>query len=131
MSESLRFQLNFIQKTGLYNTTLEVHGEEKPLDPEQKIIICRIAQEAFNNIIKHAGSISILVTLMYLPDKLLLSIEDDGTGFEISSLLDQGPCNKEIGNHTMYNRAKLIGAQFSIQNRPGKGTIAQLILSAS
>ncbi|MDB5262279.1 MAG: sensor histidine kinase [Adhaeribacter sp.] len=122
LAESLRFQLNLIQKTGLFITTQEVHGEERALDPEKKLIIFRIAQEALNNIMKHADAKNISVLLMYLPDKIILSIKDDGKGFEPEQ------ADKSLGLQNMRHRANLIGAKFTLQSKPGEGCLARLIL---
>jgi two-component system, NarL family, sensor kinase len=122
LSELLKFQLNIIEKTGLYTTFLEVNGEEYPLNAGKKLIVFRIAQEALNNTIKHAKAENISITLDYLPDKIILGIKDDGKGF------GSGIPQTGIGIHNMYHRAKLIGADFSLQSRIDKGTIAKLIL---
>ena len=128
LTESLQFQLNLIQRTELYETTFEVHGEERPLDAEKKLIIFRIAQEALNNIIKHAGAKNISVVLMYLPREIILSIKDDGQGFDAASVFNPEEPQKGIGTNNMYYRASLIGATFSLQSKPGEGTLAQLKL---
>ena len=123
LAELLRFQLNLIQKTGLYETILEVHGEERPLNAEKKLIIFRIAQEALNNVLKHAQAKDISVLLMYLPAKIILSIKDDGKGF--SPELAQ----KSLGLQNMAHRASLIGASFTLQSKQDEGTLAQLIVA--
>lgn len=122
LAELLNSQLDLMQKTGLYDTNLEVHGDERPLEAEKKLILFRIAQEALNNIMKHAQAKSISILLMYMPDKLILSIKDDGIGF------DPENAPQSLGLRNMTYRANLIGAQFSIQSKPGEGTLAQLIL---
>ncbi|PSR56827.1 hypothetical protein AHMF7605_26680 [Adhaeribacter arboris] len=132
LSASLQFQLNLIQKAGYHTTTLEVHGEEEvTLDPEKKLIIFRIAQETFNNILKHAEAKHISVVLVYLPDKTILSIKDDGHGFEVADKVDAQVPVKGIGTYNMYYRARLIGAEFSLQSQPGEGTLAHLVLPAT
>jgi len=123
LAELLRFQLNLIQKTGLYETTLEVHGEERPLNAEKKLIIFRIAQEALNNVLKHAQAKDISVLLMYMSVKIILSIKDDGIGFSPEG------AQKSLGLQNMAHRAGLIGASFTLQSKPGEGTLAQLIVA--
>jgi len=123
LAELLRFQLNLIQKTGLYNTTLEIHGEERPLDPEKKLIIFRIAQEALNNIMKHAQAKDVSMLLMYMPEKIILSIKDNGRGFSPEQT------EKGLGLQNMAHRANLIGATFTLQSKPGEGALAQVILA--
>jgi two-component system, NarL family, sensor kinase len=122
LAQSLKFQLNLIQKTELYGTSLEVQGKERPLHSEKKLIIFRIAQEALNNIIKHAEAKTISVMLVFMPDKIVLNIKDDGLGFNPKE------ATKSLGLHNMEQRAKLIGARFSVQSIPSEGTSAQLIL---
>ncbi|QMU26837.1 sensor histidine kinase [Adhaeribacter radiodurans] len=132
LSASLRFQLNLIQKAGYHTTSLEVHGEEEAhLDPEKKLIVFRIAQEALNNVLKHADAKHILVVLVYLPDKTILSIKDDGHGFEVAEKVDAEVPVKGIGTYNMYYRARLIGAEFSLQSQQGEGTLAHLVLPAT
>jgi signal transduction histidine kinase len=128
LSETLGFQLHQIQKTGLYYTQISILGEEIPIESEKKLIIFRIAQEAINNIIKHAEAKTIKAVLSYFPDKMVLRIEDDGKGFEVVNLEKRGITEKGIGTHTMYHRAALIGGAFSIQSKLSQGTSAQLIV---
>lgn len=122
LAESLMFQLNLIQRTGLYDTILEIKGEKKPLGSDKKLIIIRIAQEALNNILKHAEAKSISVLLIYMPNKIVLNIKDNGIGF------DPSEANKSLGLQNMKQRAKLIGAEFILQSNPDEGTLIQLIL---
>jgi signal transduction histidine kinase len=124
LAELLQFQLALIQKTGHFQTGLVIQGEEKPLDSGKKLILFRISQEALNNVIKHAGAKTISIALSYLPDRLRLSIEDDGQGFDAST----NQHRKGVGTQSMAYRAKLIGAHFTIFSKPGKGTVCQLTL---
>ena len=129
LSALLQFQLHLIQKAGYHHTTLEVHGEaEAHLDPEKKLIIFRIAQEALNNVIKHAAAYNIAVALVYLADKIILSIKDDGRGLNPDKQSLEEQWTNGVGTHNMYYRARLIGAEFSLQSHPGEGTLAHLIL---
>jgi signal transduction histidine kinase len=66
--------------------------------------------------------------MMYLPGELLLKIEDDGIGFEVTSHDGKVASRSGIGTHNMYYRASLIGGRFTLQSSPGKGTVAQLTL---
>ena len=129
LAESIRFELEQIQRTGHYTATFEVKGDERPLDPQKELIIFRIAQENFNNIIKHANAKNISVVLDYQPNQLNMKIADDGSGFQVSSVNTKGIKEKGTGIGNMYHRAKLIGAEFSIGSQLSKGTISQLSLT--
>jgi two-component system, NarL family, sensor kinase len=125
LSEVLRIELDMIQKTGLYTTQLKVKGSERPLDPQKQLILFRIAQETFNNILKHAKAQSIQVWLDYLPEQLTMRIQDNGAGFERSS---GSGTEKGTGLNNMYHRARLIGAEFEVNSQLGKGTLTRLTL---
>lgn len=128
LSELLRVQLNIIQKAGLHQTHFELHGEETPLEPGKKLIVFRIAQEALNNVLKHAAARNISVVLVHLPDKTLLSLKDDGRGFEIPAATDPDAPPGGLGMRNMAYRASLIGAGFHVQSRFTEGTLIQLTL---
>jgi signal transduction histidine kinase len=131
LSASLQVELDLVQRTGLYKTCLRVQGPEKAIDPQKQLIIFRIAQEALQNIIKHAKARNISVKLDYQPDRLVMSIEDDGAGFQTAHLqVPQAP-SKGTGIRNMYHRAKLIGAQFALESQPGQGTRSHLSLPTS
>jgi signal transduction histidine kinase len=128
LSHSLQFELDLIGRTGIYTTKLQVEGTEKSLDPQKQLILFRIVQESLNNIIKHAQAQHISIILHYLNNRLMLTIQDDGKGFEKVNLQERNGHEKGTGLRNMYNRAQLIGASFDITSTPGKGTSVQLSL---
>ncbi|HOU15258.1 MAG TPA: GAF domain-containing protein [Anaerolineae bacterium] len=86
-----------------------------PLDV--KIAFYRIAQEALNNISKHANANHVEVRLRCAPRGAELCIHDDGVGFDINRVL---PDN--LGLSIMRERAEAIGAQLAIHSQPQAGT---------
>ena len=88
---------------------------ELPL--EVKVALYRIAQEALNNIAKHAHAHHARVALRCLPGGVELCIHDDGIGFDTSRLL---PDN--LGIRIMRERAEGVGAHLSFQSRIDQGT---------
>ena len=97
---------------------VEVHtdGDEASLPAETQIALYRIAQEAFNNIAKHAAANRIVVHLRWTPDGLNLRVCDDGRGFDPRAM---SPGRLGVG--IMHERARGIGAQLRILSRPSKG----------
>jgi two-component system, NarL family, sensor kinase len=121
LSEALSLEVEIIKKTGIYNAEFTTQGEERHFDPQKQLIIFRIAQEALNNIIKHAHAHNISVVLNYLPEFLNLTVVDDGDGFTILPKNSMNTLNGTgIGN--LYHRAKLLGASIDIESAKGKGT---------
>ena len=98
------------------------NGFAERFPQEKELALYRIAQEAVNNIVKHAGAGKAFVNLVRKGDVLSLSIEDDGVGFvyneETHSLWQGGP----LGLHIMRERAAQFGGELTIESRPGCGT---------
>jgi signal transduction histidine kinase len=96
---------------------LIVEGE-RPLSPETQIALYRIAQEALNNISKHAGASQVTLSLAFLPDSVNLSIQDNGRGFNPTDTPHQS-----LGLGIMRERAQKIGADLTISSQIGEGTL--------
>lgn len=80
--------------------------------------VYRIAQEAVNNAVRHSGATQLTLRIETAADNgLVLSVLDNGCGFDPATLPDRG-----IGLHTMKYRSKAIGARLSITRRKSGGT---------
>ena len=126
LSQSLKLEADIINKIGLFNLKFETNGDEAVFEPQKQLIIFRIAQEALNNIIKHAHAHNISVCLDYNGKFLKFTIEDDGVGFNVSDAALENQKGTGVGN--MVHRARLIGANIEINSVKGRGTIVQLIV---
>ena len=82
----------------------------------------RIIQEGLTNISKHACAEHITVSLKGLDHDVLLSVQDDGIGFDWAEVKE----NPGLGFSSMRERARLIHGELSIQSQPEKGTVITL-----
>jgi signal transduction histidine kinase len=99
---------------------LQVHadlGEEPDIPLGTKEALYRIAQEALNNITKHARASRAAVDLHCQPGHARLRISDDGRGFDAEAI----PPGR-LGMNIMRERAQAIGAILCIESEPGQGT---------
>lgn len=92
-------------------------GEEPDIALDVKESLYRIAQEALNNIAKHARANQVDVQLASADGQLFLCISDDGTGFDVNA---EYPGH--LGMHTMRERTEKAGGTFEIESTPGAGT---------
>ncbi|HJX29807.1 MAG TPA: GAF domain-containing sensor histidine kinase [Thermoanaerobaculia bacterium] len=76
----------------------------------------RIAQEALQNALRHAAASRIALRLQAAPDRVHLTVEDDGRGF------DGAPEGSRFGLIGMRERARLLGGTFRVESSPGAGT---------
>jgi two-component system, NarL family, sensor kinase len=121
-------ELEMIKKTDFLKTEFENTGLRKKLEPQKELILFRIVQEALHNIIKHAVAKTVKVSVAYTEKELELQIEDDGHGFDLSPLNQEGETGFGLGLRNMQNRAKLIGAEFSMSSNTGEGTLVKIVL---
>ena len=92
------------------------------LDKSAELGLYRITQEAVNNIIKHAQAKNVTIQLMCYPDIIILTIEDDGIGFDLHNSNELS----RFGLNSMENRARSLNAEFSLDSELGKGTVITL-----
>lgn len=97
-------------------TQLDV--QEKEVSEPLKLVIYRIAQEALNNVAKHSGAQKAIVALRKTENRIELTVEDNGQGFDSEQAGDAG-----MGLTSMRERTQFSGGFFSIQSSLGKGTI--------
>jgi signal transduction histidine kinase len=96
--------------------TLDVVGSQL-LGPAEEAGLFRIAQEALNNIVKHAKT-SQAVLRLHLEDPLWMEIEDQGVGFDLQQARESG----QMGLVSMRERAVEIGWILQVDSFPGAGT---------
>ncbi len=118
-------QLQLMQKTGAYKTSLVVTGEEYKNQLQQELVIFRIVQELLNNIVKHAEATEVTIRMQYEPEKLVIAVTDNGKGFDA---FDEGRSNKGLGLQNMLNRMTLIKGFIAVNSTPGNGTVAVIEL---
>ncbi len=106
--------------TGL-QINYQVKGEPLFLDTEKELVIFRIIQEAFNNIIKHSKAGAVTLKLDYKAASLEVLVEDDGVGFEQNQVCPNAE-KTGAGLTNMKKRAELFGGAVSLDSRLGKGT---------
>ena len=112
-----------------YRTRLgiEVHTQIAHLSatPEVEHGVLRIAQEALANAVKHADPAVIWLTVQQTDAQVLVSVRDDGTGFDTSPGAN-GFGGIGLGLRSMRDRVTDLGGELDIQSTPGEGTTLSL-----
>ena len=98
---------------------LSVETDLQPvqLPMDTKLAFYRIAQEAINNIRKHAEAHLVTLKLHQNNSSVILTVQDDGKGFDPSQI-----SNDRLGLSIMQERAEAIGAELAIHSSPGEGS---------
>lgn len=101
--------------------SLRVYGSPYELLPATKIAVYRIAQEALNNVRQYADATSVDVTVRFGPKRVHIIIQDNGKGFDISSVLLTPP-GSHIGLIGMRERALSVEGNLRVESVPGEGS---------
>jgi signal transduction histidine kinase len=115
-----------LEQTQQQNIPHHVYHRSQAIEMEITLAIAlfRVAQESFNNIRKHANASQVDVFLMAVEDSFVLEIIDNGKGFTIDESFAPG-C---LGVRGMRERIELLGGEFHLASRPGKGTLVRATL---
>jgi len=94
------------------------HDIPRSVHPDVALCLFRIVQEGLRNLKKHSGAVKAQVLLRKVGEKLVLSVRDEGVGFDVSNLRKK----EGLGICSMEERAYLLGGRFEIHSELGKGT---------
>jgi signal transduction histidine kinase len=118
-----------VEKSGKFRIEFYVTGSTMYLDDQKEIVLFRIIQEAFNNILKHSNADKILVGLYYNEDKLDIEVKDNGIGFNVDEVLNNYNSKAHSGIKNIITRSKLLNARYKIFSSIGNGTSINLSIS--
>ncbi|MFC1965733.1 GAF domain-containing sensor histidine kinase [Chloroflexota bacterium] len=120
--ESIRFYTDMRLGTEGVQVTVRVSGKERRLPGETESAVFRVMQESITNIVKHAHAKGVTVDLKFETDRLVVEIEDDGCGFEVSQLANPQNPRHGLGLLGMRERMNIVGGILNIMSKPGIGT---------
>ncbi|HWI10874.1 MAG TPA: histidine kinase [Burkholderiaceae bacterium] len=99
--------------------------------PQQAVlsnaVALRILQEALNNVLRHAAASRLVVRLRFNgDDHFVMTIGDDGCGFNVRAVLAGGMSENNVGLHGMLERAELMGGRLRFRSSIGRGSVLRL-----
>jgi signal transduction histidine kinase len=96
-------------------------GLDRRLAPQVETTVYRVVQEALTNVVRHAKAQSVSVLLEYRGDSVVCIVEDDGRGFDVTSVL-QANDMRRLGLYGMQERISLVGGKLAVESSAGVGT---------
>ena len=120
---ALRSHLDRQAAVGRLIPHFEAEDVPRALAPGTQTACFRIAQEAINNVLKHAAASNIWLRLFIAGDKLALSVSDDGRGFDPETALRGAAGGASVGLASMEERATLSGGALQLHSAAGRGTV--------
>ena len=110
-----------VQKQHEILFVFEDDGMSKPLDKDVSILMFQAVRELFMNVVKHAQAKKVEVSIKRSGDKMEITVEDNGIGFDASKIEIN-----TFGFFSIRERLKHFGGTFVIDTEPGAGTRATL-----
>jgi two-component system sensor histidine kinase DegS len=111
-----------LEKDQHIQAQVEASGLDRALPPEMQIVLFRIAQEALNNIRKHARATRVTITVKGEADHITMTVTDNGQGFKVPERVEDMVSAGRLGLMGMHERARLLNGGLRITSAPGKGT---------
>jgi two-component system sensor histidine kinase DegS len=124
-----RYVDGFSENSGV-STHLTVTGKEWRLESYKEVTIFRLIQELLNNAYDYGHATSVQINLDMGDDLVRVSVEDNGSGFEITESLSS-PAADQLGLATMRERVEMLGGQIHFDSGLGRGTKVSFELAVS
>ena len=119
-----RVTARFVEETGVH-AAFDTDGEPRTAPPAVEVVALRVLQEALANVRKHARATEVSVRLAFRPAELVLTVADDGGGFDPDAPRDG------YGLDGMAARVSEVGGRFELRSRTGTGTTLTAALPAA
>ncbi|RYF79581.1 MAG: hypothetical protein EON98_14410 [Chitinophagaceae bacterium] len=124
--DSINDLIESLRQTQTFGIELDYFEFDEDFLPHNKqLAIFRIVQEQLNNIIKHANAREVSIKLTCSNKQVLLSIKDDGDGFDLAKI------RRGLGLSNIINRAELFGGSVEILTQSGKGCTLNVMIPHS
>lgn len=128
--EAISFEVESLRKSRLLEVDFTIRGYEQLLDEQKSVMLFRIFQEMLNNILKHSQASRVQIAINFTDDhQFILRLADNGVGFDIEAKRNSVSSTSGVGLKSIFNRAKLVGAEIDMQSSIGNGTTTTITLA--
>jgi signal transduction histidine kinase len=121
LAPALEWQAREVSKRSGVWVKVSAENVSEQLPEEHKTCVYRVVQEALHNCVQHAGAHNVAVTVRQEPERLLLTVQDDGTGFDAGHA-------KGMGLLGIEERVSHLGGSFAVESQPGHGALLRVTL---
>lgn len=122
LAAALERQAEALQSRHRIQVKVELCPEPEARLPVKEALY-RVAQEALNNVVRHAGASQVAVRMQCAGDRLGLQIQDNGRGFD-----PRRDYPGHLGLHSMRERIENLGGTFRLESTLGQGTLVQAVV---
>jgi two-component system, NarL family, sensor histidine kinase DegS len=130
LATALRRYVETSRSSEKFQVDLNTVGLEKPLPQATKVAVFRIVQEALSNAAKHSGAAKAEVRVRHEEGQLLVTVSDEGSGFDVDAVLQQARTRDQSGLTDMQLRAEIVNGTLDLISKPGLGCTVSLSIPA-
>jgi PAS domain S-box-containing protein len=123
LAAALRSHLDRQARVAGLQAHFETEDAPQALAPEIETACFRVAQEAINNVLRHARARNLWLRLFTAGGRLAISVRDDGRGFDLDAVRQRAADGASLGLVGMEERMALAGGSFELRSTPGQGTV--------
>ena len=128
LTGALEFQIAEVTDMSTVRGRLVILGRERSIAPAAEACLYRVAQEAINNIVKHARARYFRVSIRYETDSIELVVEDNGRGFDLEKAIRRAERGESLGVLSMQSRVEAEGGSMEIASKRFSGTTIRVEL---
>ncbi len=131
LTTALEMLADDLQRDRQIPVEVRIEGDVRRLSADVELAIYRILQEALSNVARHSEAGTAAILFSFQNRDIQAEVRDDGVGFDGPPKASTLAASGKFGLMGMYERADLIGAELSIESKPGGGTRVRLSLPAT
>ncbi|MBE5321120.1 hypothetical protein IM793_18295 [Pedobacter sp. MR2016-19] len=120
--DCLEMELDRLTNSKLLSVNYFLEGDKATLVHQTGLVLFRICQEIINNVVKHAKASTIDVSVQKKFGALILTIADDGIGFNYHAMEKSKSSKRGMGLRTIKSRVEFLHGNLKTQSIPGEGT---------
>src|SRR5262249_44675220 len=126
LAAALRWYLDRQAQRAEFLAHFHAEPADLPLPSELATACFRVTQEALTNILRHAKARNVWVDVRRGAGELLLTVRDDGTGFDVARAEERAARGGSLGLAGMRERVGLLGGRLDIESTPGSGSVIRV-----
>jgi signal transduction histidine kinase len=127
LTAAIEWQLGEFEKRAGIKAVFDAPHDEVRIPDASKTALFRIFQESLTNVARHSGARNLAVSLKVADKSLVMTISDDGTGFDPQKVSEK----RTLGILGMKERTEMIGGTYEINSKPGTGTTVSVSVPVS
>ena len=122
LAPALRWLMRSLSQPGGFEPELHIDAKLPPLGDDLDTTLFRVAQEALNNVVRHAHAKHVVLRLASRDGQVQMMLMDDGAGCEPDRAFERASRGETTGLSAMAERVELLGGRLRLLSSPGEGT---------